>query len=68
MERVTFTKMSITRNKCACGSDWETNFGRRGILSNTIAMFDNHLKSRPTRRLILSNCLGNGDFRYNIII
>ena len=32
--------MLTARNMCAYGSDWETNSGRRGILSNVIATGD----------------------------
>ena len=43
-------KMSHARNKCAYGSNWETNGGRRGILSNVIAMGDIQWKCRPVRK------------------
>ena len=37
---------------CAHGSNWETNGGRRGILSNVIATGDIQWKCRPVRKVI----------------
>ena len=39
-------------NKCAYGSNWETNGGRRGILNNVIATGDIQWKCRPGRKVI----------------
>ena len=59
-------KMSRAWDICAYGSNWETNGGHRGILSNVIATGDIQWKWRPVRKVNWS-CVGNGDIRYNKI-
>ena len=44
--------MSHRRNIWAYGSNWETNGGCRGILSNVIATGDIHWKCPPVRKVI----------------
>ena len=46
-----WAKMSIARNLCAYGSKWETDGGRRGILSNFIATGGIHWKYHPGDRV-----------------
>ena len=45
-------KMSHAWDICAYDSNWETNGGRRGILSNDIATGDIYWKCRPVSKVI----------------